>query len=512
MLLVGGTILFFACVTLSNMGLLPPRVGDFLFFLAVATFAALYRPGWTFLLLVLALPLEMVNLAPPDLGVDLRPYQFLELSLLLGLLIRFLSRRALPAFPKFGLPDALLLLVPIGSFLALPNAPSVGLSFKLSLVLLSLYGLYVLGRIYLQSLDDVRKVLPFVLASGMMVLCYAIFQNVRFLSGSDPFQAMPGRPDGGFPEPDWLGAYLIFLGAVLFSMFAAANHGRSFRGRVGYLPVFFAGIASLTCLFTVLLMTVARSAWIGMFVSGVVSAGLFAFARRDTRDVGRYLGGISMAFLFSLALVVSVPLTRFDLFERATSVAGLQEITVSCDAGSALSGELPERISDISELGRYGCRHIDLEETDAEEAIGNSVGTVLRPDPSIGIRKDVYGVSLAEIGRHPVLGIGWGSISRILGTDERGAGLNASNVFLEVWLGSGILGLVGLIGFFAVVFLRAARMFLGSDPEAGLPRGAFPIFVLSVVPGLVVFDLFNAGILLGFLWILFAAMIVSENR
>lgn len=508
-LLAGGTSLFVACIALSNGGLLPLGVGDFFFFLSIAILAALYRPGWIFLLLVMALPLETVNLAPMSFGLDFRPYQFLELSLLLGLLIRLLSKRTLPELPEFGLPDALLLLVPIGSLFALVNAPSAGLSFKLSLVLLSLYGLYVLGRIYLQSLDDVRKALPFVLASGLLILSYAIFQNVRFLSGSDPFQVMPGRPDGGFPEPDWLGMYLVFFGVLLVSLGAAfrKDDGEAkWRRMAGHSALFF----SFAMLFTVLLMAVSRSAWLGMFVSGVIATALFSYARKDMRAVGMYIGGISVAFFVAVGLVVSIPLTNFDLSGRAGSIAsGNQEITVACYSADTV---LPQVLHTPDELALNGCRHINLEEIDAERAAGKSIQKVFRSDPNVEIRKDIYAKSWSEIQEHPVFGIGWGSISRILGTDERGAGLNASNVFLEVWLGSGILGLVGLLGFFAVVVLRAARMFLGSDPEAGLPRGAFPIFVLSVVPGLVVFDLFNAGILLGFLWVLFAAILIHEGK
>ncbi len=514
MLLAGGMFLSVVLIAFRNMGLLPIGTGDFVFFAVLAVCIAAYRPGWVFLLLVMSLPLETVNLAPLDLGIEFRPYQFLEVALVSGLLIRLLARRALPEIPRPTLPDALLLLVPIGSLPALVNAPSGALSFKLSLVLLSMYGLYVLARMYVRSLDDVRKVLPFVLVSGAIVLCYAFLQNIRFLYGLDPFQAMPGRPDGGFPEPDWLGAYLIFLGAIFFSMFTRICRSRFSEDRTGYLVSFFMGVASFTFLFTALLMTVARSAWIGMFVAGVVSVGLFVLVRRDTKDVSAYLGGLSVAVLLSLAFVIFVPLTRFDIFERATSTAGFQEITVSCDAGSALSGELPERISDVSELESYGCHHIDLEEIGIEETNGNSVTTTLRPDPSIGIRKDIYGLSFAEIGKHPVLGIGWGSISQVLGTDDRGAGLNASNVFLEVWLGSGLLGLVGFVGFLALILIRALRTFFHARAKDDSSHDdiAFPVFVLSVVSGLIVFNLFNAGILLGFLWVLFAALLASEDR
>lgn len=513
-LLFGGAVLFVALITFSNAGLLPPGIRDFLFFLLLAVLAALYRPGWMFLLLLLSLPLETVNLAPSSLGAALRPYQFLELSLLLGLLIRFLSGRTLPEPPKFGLQDAMLLLVPLGSILALVNAPSAAPSSKLSLVLLSLYGLYLLSRTYLRSMDDIRRILPFVLVSGFLVLSYAILQNVRFLLGLGSFEIMPGRPDGGFPEPDWLGMYLVFFGSTFLAIFSGMVRRRSvgdFKARPWEL---LAETVSLAAVFMVLLMTVSRSAWLGMAVSGIVATGLFAYAQRDVRAMAMYVGGIFAAFLLALFLVVSVPMTRFDLSGRAMSTTGWQEITVSCDAGSVRSAELPERISDVSELASYDCRHIDLEEAEAEEAAGNIVGTIDRPDPNVEIRKDIYGVSLGKAAEYPFLGIGWGSIGGYLGMDGRGAALNASNVFLEVWLGSGFFGLVGFVGFLLLAFIRAVRLFFRSHPETGSPSDVFPmfIFVISVIPGLLVFDLFNSGILLGFLWVLFGALFVSEKK
>jgi hypothetical protein len=506
-LLAGGAFLFVALIAFRNMGLLPLGTSDFVFFAVLTICIAAYRPGWVFLLLVMALPIETVNLAPLSLGIELRPYQFLEVAIFSGLLIRFLSRRPFLVFPKFGLPDALLLLILIGSLFALANAPSVALSFKLSLVLLSLYGLYVLGRVYLQSLDDVRKVLPFVLASGVIVLFYSFFQNIRFLFGFESFQVMPGRPDGGFPEPDWLGGYLVFLGTVLLVIFSGVfwkGFPKFFRDRL----VWYIAVVSLITLFAVLLMTVARSAWLGMIVSGMMALGLFAYARRDKSSVLAYGGMIAGSFLVALLLVVSFPLTRFDLSGRAASTAGWQEITVSCLEENTLSMGIDRRIMRTKELPSFGCRHINLEEIGRETSSGNFVTTVFRPDPNVEIRKDIYGISWEKMQEHPVLGIGWGSIGASLGTDENGHALNASNVFLEVWLGSGPLGFLGLVGFLTFVLVRAARSYLEAKPLSNV----FPMFVLSAIPGLIIFNLFNSGILLGFLWILFAALLISEDR
>lgn len=532
-LLAGSALLHAGLIALSLSGILPPGTADFFFFFFLATLAALYRPGWMFLLLIATLPLESVNLAPMVFGTDLRPYQFLVAAISVGLLIRFLSKRALPEKPTLGWADLSLGLVVLGSFPAILNAPDPGASFRLSIILLSFYALYLLARTYLRSVDDVKRILPFALVSGAIVLCYALFQNIRFLSGLDAFEVMPGRPDGGFPEPDWLGMYLVFFGAMLLSLGAAFQtiHDESGRERMVKhisLAVF------MTVFFSVLLMTVSRSAWLGTAISGIAVllalSSRFQFFTRKKVDVeihgmsiswnlllrgsdhydgrkrlGIWLVTIAAPFLVALALAPS--LTRFDLSGRADSIAsGNQKITVSCDSADTA---LPRVLHTMDELSQNNCRHIDLEEIDTEKLSGKSILTVLRPDPNVDIRKDIYAKSWSEIREHPLLGIGWGSISPLLGTDGRGTGLNASNVFLEIWLGSGIMGLLGFLGFIVLVLVRATRNLLRPHPESGLLERALPIFILSAIPGLLVFDLFNSGILLGFLWVFFASTLAD---
>lgn len=506
MLLAGSAVLHVGLIALSLSGILPPDTADFAFFFFLAMLAALYRPGWIFLILLGILPLETVNLAPTLFGADLRPYQFLELAMLVGLLIRLLSKKTLPELPVFGKGDLLLALVPSGSFLAIANAPSPSTSLRLSLILLSFYGLYILSRIYLRSYEDVKRVLPFLSVSALIVLSFAFFQGIRSIVGMEAFEVMPGRPNAMFPEPDWLGAYLVALGAGLFAFGPRPRSDSSDGIRIRIAR--HAGIfLALTGLFSVLLMTVSRSAWLGLAVSGIISLVLLAYAWREARMIGMYASGMAAAFFLALSLVTGIPLTTFDLSGRADSiVSGDQSITISCERETPLPG----RIASTDELAALGCHHIDLEEIEAERAAGNFIGVTDRPDPNVDIRKDIYKKSWAELREHPVLGIGWGSISLVLGTDSRGAGLNASNVFLEIWLGSGAIGLIGFLGFLVLVLTRMLRAFARSSAEAGILGESLPIFVLSAIPGLLVFDLFNSGILLGFLWVLFAVALVER--
>jgi O-antigen ligase len=139
-----------------------------------------------------------------------------------------------------------------------------------------------------------------------------------------------------------------------------------------------------------------------------------------------------------------------------------------------------------------------LEEIENEQSVGYFITTVYRNDPNISIRHEIYEKTIHEIQNHPVTGIGWGSIASVLGTDERGAGLNASNVFLEIWLGSGLIGLIA----FAIVWFGAAiqagvRLFRNRMPD----EEPLLLFVLSAWAGITVFNLFNSGILLGFFFL-----------
>ncbi len=485
-------LLFVALPLLASAEVLPFGVADFAFLLAVASLFAAYRPGWAFLLLVSVLPIETVNLASAVFGADIRPYQFLTVSIFLGLGIRFLARRPLPGWPRFGPADFLLALVPVGSLFATMNAPDTIAAFRLSLVLFSFFALYILCRIYIRSSEDAGRILPFFVLSGLLTATFAVWQNILFFSGQPSGEVMPGRPNAAFPEPDWLGGFLvviaaIFLGGAYRLGFRGAKTSEILRTKLG-ISLFL----GLSFVLLALVLAVSRSAWLGMLVSALLFS-ILPLSRRSVRPALFPTGFFVAAVIVAILLAFRVPLTDFDLSGRAGSIgSGRQTITVSC-TGMA---ELPEHISDVVELEPLGCRHIDLEEIRTELSVGRFVAEIERDDPNVSIRRDVYSRSVSLAREHPVLGVGWGTVTGALGTDERGIGLNASDLFLEVWLGSGFLGLAGLVGFLGLLAFTALRDFLRSG-------GVFPLFLLSATAGFVVFDLFNSGILLGFVWIFF---------
>ena len=302
-------------------------------------------------------------------------------------------------------------------------------------------------------------------------------------------EVMPGRPNGLFAEPDWLGMFLVLTIPVLISagyFIASRSHSpREFfrmKRSIGFL------LALVAC-FIALILTVSRSAWLGAGITAIVAVLLALFAGRP-RVAGILTLAIGGSMILALDLVLLIPLSDFDLFGRAGSIgSGLQTITVSCENTVIL----PDRIASVDELSPFGCRHIDLQEIDAEHVAGHFVSTINRTDPNVSIRKQIYDQSIMLGREHPVLGVGWGTVTQALGADTRGAGLNASDVFLEIWLGSGLIGLLGFIGFFGFVIVSALRDFFRR-------RETFPFFLIIASIGLVTFDLFNSGILLAFLW------------
>ncbi len=513
MLVLGNIFLGVVLIVLANTGVVPLDPVNFLFFSFVAFLFALYRPGWVFLFLIGMLPYETVNLLPEGFGMMLRPYQWIAVLLSLALAVRLVMGRLSLAPLRLRWFDFCLAFVPIGAFFASLNAPSLALAFKQALVLSSFGLIYLLSRLYLRSYEDVRQVLPFFLGSSLVVFGYALWQNVRFLAGQESFQVMAGRPNATFSEADWLGLFVIVVLGVMYVLayqtFFSKEQGsimyhvscimRKMRDAKAWLMA-----VMLILSFVVLIITVARSAWLGAVIGAVTFAGLLLLSRR-IREGMVFVGTVAVSFVIALGLVWGLHLTSFQLGNRVQSVgSGLQRITVSCGQDVAL----PEKIGDVSELAAFGCRHIDLEDIEAEKVAGHFVKEIVRDDPNVSIRKEIYGKVWGLIREHPLLGIGWGSAAAFLGSDERGAGLNASNMFLEIWLGSGLIGLVAFVVFwFSVIAAAVYGWFRGEENM----RPLF-LFVASVWAGITVFNMFNSGILLGFFFLFLAlGTLMMEN-
>jgi hypothetical protein len=530
-LMLGNILLVFFAILLTSLVILPfKRMGDFVFFAGIGLILALYRPGWGFLFFIGTIALENINVAPADFPIAIRPYQFFGAVTILAMIIRLFSKRLGFKLVKLQMFDWLLVIFAAASFASSFFSADKIPSIKQSLVLVSFIFLYYLVRNYIQKFDDLKKILPFFLSSSAIVVIYGIWQNIRFLHNLNSFEVMLGRPNATFTEPDWLGIFLVFMIAVIYSLISSCHSERprlgggveesnknlirslSRQGGIGmtFLYVF------LFFIYILLILTVSRSAWLGaaavaiIFLKIILTRASWHINDWRWKDFWKQLGLIISTGIISLIFIYIFHLTNFQLFNRAqSSASGLQKITISCTPNDCINKDCIDQkminpgsiINDISELKNYNCGHINLEDIEKEKAMGNYVTEVYHPDPNVNIRGQIYQKSWQEIKNHPIFGIGWGSIGKVLGTDERGASLNSSNIFLEVWLGSGILGLLTFAAFIAYILFRSILIIIS--------KKEFKSAVLFAILGsmaLIIPNLFNAGIFLGVLWLYFGTV------
>jgi len=131
-------------------------------------------------------------------------------------------------------------------------------------------------------------------------------------------------------------------------------------------------------------------------------------------------------------------------------------------------------------------------------------------------RGQIYKKSFEIVRTHPILGVGFGTITQMLGTDERGSGLNESNIFLQIWVGSGILGLASFIIIFGYLLIYSFRRISPICPLnrlIGCPivkddfEKTLNIFIFFGLIALLIPNLFNAGLLMGLFWLVSATFI-----
>ena len=491
-LILANIILVLILILFSNLGILPLNANDFTFFVILTFLFALYRPGWAFLFFVSLIALENINIAPEELGIMLRPYQLIGALTFIAFIVRFASKKINISLPKLKCFDALPTLIVFGSFLSAFVSVERNSSLKISIIIFSFLILYFLVRIFIQNLSDLKKVLPFFLSSALIISLYGILQNILFSKGLNSFAIMPGRPNATFAEPDWLGIFLVLCIAVIFAM-------TYFEKKSAMLAKNAFLFGALTIFLLTLILTVSRSAWVGAFILYVIYIFIvwtkLKFKPKNWRisEVIKQKLFIFGSLALALIFIYSLQLTTFSLLQRAQSTGGDQIITISCEKETVL----PEKINSLSELKDFSCRHINLEEIEAEKSKNKFVTEISRPDPNVNIRQEIYQKSWQEIKNCPLLGIGWGAIGSTLGTDERGSTLNSSNIFLEVWLGSGIIGLLAFVCIWIYILIRATVYFQKED----MLSKAFGIFLILGIIAILIPNLFNAGILLGIIWL-----------
>ena len=481
----------------SFLGLLPfHNFSDLIFLSLLIGLFALYRPGWTFLLFLSVIPLENVILNPELSTFSLRPYQLVGLALILGLIIRKIIRRLDWMKIDFQWRDGLWLLMVLGVWISSAINHS-GLKFPI--IFSSFVAWFFLTRLFLININELKKIMPFFLSSALIVFVFALWQNILFLNQHFSFEVMPGRPNGSFTEPDWLGLFIILVLSALWGWRIMIIQNEE-RPKFFSSGIFFYWVLSIV----VMIITVSRSAWLGAFMAWIVFTGGLLWQTKkslyamEKKKLFSFISETFLAVLISLGLVYFFHLTNFQLFNRLQSTgSGEQKITIACSEEAAL----PEIINNVSELADFHCQHINLEEITEFQERGAIIKEIYRQDPNANIRKIVWKKSLTALFQHPIWGIGWGKIGEMLGKDESGKSLNASNIFLEIWLGGGIIAGLAFLIFVLTVFWRLGVKVLFSD---NFDEFVLALSIFSAWTGFIIFNLFNSGWLMGFVWVFFA--------
>lgn len=513
-----------ALVFLGWLGFLPfSESVFFLVFFLLLMGVAFFWPREFFWFFLASLPLENVFLTPDHFPFSLRLYQVAGTALFLVLILRKIIKKE-KLFLNFCFWKSIFekkdfdwLGVGVFSWLVLFslggwNGVSSSENVKWFLIVASFVFLFWLARNFLRSGKEKAEGLFFFLLGGVTVWLAGVYQILAVEMGWGSFVVMAGRINGTFLEPDWLGIYWAFFLGLLLGLkifFAHWEPGQKLFAGKWNLKKFLNGILNVKIFFLgmMLAMTVSRSAWLATLV--VLASYAFLLWRGNDNaekakfSANNFLRGAREVMTVGLILVLSFVTVKllgfsdFDFLNRASStVSGEQKITISCKENRSL----PERVESIDDLSVLGCRHINLEEIQPEKNRGFFVGEINRPDPNVDIRKNIYETVWQEGQKHPWLGQGWGASSRILGQDEQGNGLNASNIFLEIWLSAGILGLFG----FGFVLFWALKTILE------MPKSIQGFFLLSGVAYLTA-NLFNAGIFSGFFWIWLASINFSKK-
>jgi L-threonylcarbamoyladenylate synthase len=492
----------------------------FLLVLLVLCWEYFERMMWLF---VATIALETVIFTPVSLPFQLRFFQILGVALLLVFVFKkaqlikdFVARR------KFGVIDELVFVLLVLATTSILFSGSV----QLAVVFASFVAFYFLVRINLAQENPLNPPLKkggigriaegiwFFLLGSVPVVFFSLYQAVAMRLGWEAKEVFVGRVNGSFTEPDWLGAYMVVIMALLFGLRLLFVYAKDcqikvalLKGRLAFEIVWFTYF--MLC-FAVLFLTVARSAWLGfVVVFALYSLAMFVFLskREEEKAVFKRLAEEVSFVLVAIALSILVVwvsgLSSFHFFNRATSsFSGMQKITISCKEGS----EVGQQIGSVDELGNFGCRHINLEEIESEKRRGREVREVYRPDPNIDIRKNIYTNTWQAIKEDPFLPRGFGFSGQILGRDSAGSFLNASNIFLEIWLSMGLLGLLSFLGLLSYpIFVLGRNIWEIHKKEKvfTIDRIEFArnSLVILLIAAFVMPNLFNAGIFLGFFWV-----------
>lgn len=490
------------------------NIAFFLLFLIGLIFLAYFYFQEFFWFFLASFSLENVFLTPENFPISLRLFQICGVVLFLGLVLRKILKKKqtnqiieedeINSKNKDWIEKGVFLWIVTFS-LGGWKIFSFSEDLKWFLIVTSFVFIFWITRKFLFSWKEKAEGLFFFLIGSYVVWISGFYQTIARILDWENFTIMDGRINATFLEPDWLGIYSAFILALFLGLkffFSSWENGQKIFFASIPMPIFLNYLLNIKIFFwgILLVLTVSRSAWLATLIVIFCYAG-FLFLKNLKNKINftsnlfkifKEISSISLILTLSFLVVKIFDLSDFNLLNRMTStISGQQKITISCKKDESL----PEKIENLEELEILGCRHINLEEIEKEISLGFFVKEINRPDPNIDLRKKIYITIWSEIKKHPWLGQGWGTSARILGQDNQGNGLNTSNIFLEIWLSA---GLIGLISFLVVLFLAIGQVLK-------MPLKIRGFFLFSGVAFFVA-NFFNAGIFSGFFWVWLASI------
>jgi len=316
------------------------------------------------------------------------------------------------------------------------------------------------------------------LTVGYVITCvFSIYQNIAFELGLPHGEVMAARPNGFFPEPDWLGIYLV-LTLAFYLPFLANGVKKKILPKILRKDLVIEILVLLGI--TTLIITVARASWLAFITEvGIISLllasseyknGLREFFLRGLK----YAGKVFFLFIIALAVIYSFKLTRFDLPDRFISIfSGEHVITVAQNPHTGEKFKI-----DLEEKNQY----IDLGYTISEEYIS---------DVNVESRQDKAKSSWDFIKEHSMLGNGLGII--LIATNFEH---NANNLYLEWWVSAGLPALILLL--LTLIYISAIGYGLYKK------NNILGQIILAGIGAFIIVNIFNATIFLPIAWFIWA--------
>jgi len=456
-----------------------------------------------FFLFIFLIPFELYKIELLRAVVSLRSYQII--AAVLFLLIGYYSAKGKiqrsELFAPFRSPLSKLFAVYfLVSVASIVNALDVKNSLQETAVLLSFLALYWLVLFFVRTKDDIRDTWYVVLLSTFLVSVIALVQVAAYKFGLELIEVMPGRPNSVFPEPDWLGFFMVFALAIFISA----------RGtqKSSLVPSIFNKVPSIIktfhsryfyflfqiLLYTVIILTIARASWLAAI--GVIGLYLLLIFlnKQNPFQFAFFEGGKTIVvLLISLGVIYALALTPFSLKNRFLSIVTGQEVhAVITDT------ETGKEIS------------IDKAQIEKYKKQGMEVKTKKVKDVNISRRTESFTDNFDIVLKHPWLGIGFGGLESAFGE-----GVNANNIFMEIWIATGTLGLI----VFALIFYCIARewcvLYFKNHSKQ---NSAYLLFVILGFVAILIPNIFNSGMFLGFFWVylglassvLFGGLVVGD--